>query len=97
LPILVVGSPSTISSKNFLNLVLLRSSSIPYLLTRFCKFSLFLKFSFIGPFLSSETSSVCVLDIKSSSCLLKALALKAWGFGSVEAARNFANRHKKKT
>ena len=27
----------------------------------------------------------------------KALALKAWGFGSVEAARNFANRHKKKT
>ena len=25
----------------------------------------------------------------------KALALKAWGFGSVEAARNFANRHKK--
>tara|TARA_R110000824_G_scaffold90561_4_gene221127 strand:- start:773 stop:1084 length:312 start_codon:yes stop_codon:yes gene_type:complete len=26
----------------------------------------------------------------------KALALKAWGFGSVEAARNFANRHKKK-
>ena len=25
-----------------------------------------------------------------------ALALKAWGFGSVEAARNFANRHKKK-
>ena len=27
----------------------------------------------------------------------KALALKAWGFGSVEAASNFANRHKKKT
>ena len=27
----------------------------------------------------------------------KALALKAWGFGSVEAARNFANRHKKRT
>jgi len=27
----------------------------------------------------------------------KALALKAWGFGSVEAARNFANRHKEKT
>ena len=26
----------------------------------------------------------------------KALALKAWGLGSVEAARNFANRHKKK-
>jgi len=26
----------------------------------------------------------------------KALALKAWGFGSVEAARNFANRNKKK-
>ena len=26
----------------------------------------------------------------------KALALKAWGFGSVDAARNFANRHKKK-
>ena len=26
----------------------------------------------------------------------KALALKAWGCGSVEAARNFANRHKKK-
>ena len=25
----------------------------------------------------------------------KALALKAWGFGSVEAARNFAKRHKK--
>ena len=25
----------------------------------------------------------------------KALALKAWGFGSVEAVRNFANRHKK--
>ena len=25
----------------------------------------------------------------------KALALKAWGFGSVEAARNFANQHKK--
>ena len=25
----------------------------------------------------------------------KALALKAGGFGSVEAARNFANRHKK--
>jgi hypothetical protein len=25
----------------------------------------------------------------------KALALKAWGFGSVEAARNFAQRHKK--
>ena len=26
----------------------------------------------------------------------KALALKAWGFNSVEAAKNFANRHKKK-
>ena len=26
----------------------------------------------------------------------KPLALKAWGFGSVDAARNFANRHKKK-
>ena len=26
---------------------------------------------------------------------INALALKAWGFGSVEAARNFANRHKK--
>ena len=26
----------------------------------------------------------------------KALALKAWGFGSEEAARNFANTHKKK-
>tara|TARA_R110000824_G_scaffold291160_2_gene479678 strand:- start:263 stop:586 length:324 start_codon:yes stop_codon:yes gene_type:complete len=26
----------------------------------------------------------------------KALALKKWGFGSVEAARNFAKRHKKK-
>jgi len=25
----------------------------------------------------------------------KALALKKWGFGSVKAARNFANRHKK--
>ena len=25
----------------------------------------------------------------------KALALKRWGFGSVAAARNFANRHKK--
>ena len=25
----------------------------------------------------------------------KALALKTWGFGSVEAARNFANRNKK--
>jgi hypothetical protein len=25
----------------------------------------------------------------------KALALKAWGFGSVEAARKFANKHKK--
>jgi hypothetical protein len=25
----------------------------------------------------------------------KALALRAWGFGSVEAARNFAQRHKK--
>lgn len=25
----------------------------------------------------------------------KALALKAWGFGSVEAAKNFANAHKK--
>ena len=25
----------------------------------------------------------------------KALALKAWGFGSVEAARNFAQRNKK--
>ena len=25
----------------------------------------------------------------------KALALKKWGFGSVEAARNFANKHKK--
>ena len=27
----------------------------------------------------------------------KALALKAWGFRSVESARNFANRHKKKS
>ena len=26
----------------------------------------------------------------------KALALKKWGFGSVAAARNFANRNKKK-
>tara|TARA_R110000744_G_scaffold197591_1_gene316857 strand:+ start:685 stop:984 length:300 start_codon:yes stop_codon:yes gene_type:complete len=26
----------------------------------------------------------------------KALALKRWGFGSVQAARSFANRHKKK-
>jgi len=26
----------------------------------------------------------------------KALALKAWGFGSVEAARKFANTHKKR-
>tara|TARA_B110000977_G_scaffold188439_1_gene256683 strand:- start:1107 stop:1406 length:300 start_codon:yes stop_codon:yes gene_type:complete len=26
----------------------------------------------------------------------KALALKAWGFGSVEAARSFANNNKKK-
>jgi len=26
----------------------------------------------------------------------KALALKAWGFGSVEAARNFAKRNRKK-
>tara|TARA_R100000426_G_scaffold85724_1_gene65999 strand:+ start:1306 stop:1578 length:273 start_codon:yes stop_codon:yes gene_type:complete len=26
----------------------------------------------------------------------KALALRAWGFRSVESARNFANRHKKK-
>jgi len=25
----------------------------------------------------------------------KALALKAWGFGSVEAASNFCQRHKK--
>ena len=25
----------------------------------------------------------------------KALALKAWGFGSVQAARKFANAHKK--
>ena len=25
----------------------------------------------------------------------KALALRAWGFSSVESARNFANRHKK--
>ena len=25
----------------------------------------------------------------------KALALKAWGFGSIEAARNFAQRNKK--
>lgn len=25
----------------------------------------------------------------------KALALRAWGFGSEEAARNFADRHKK--
>ncbi|MGA1762769.1 MAG: DUF6321 domain-containing protein [Gammaproteobacteria bacterium] len=25
----------------------------------------------------------------------KALALKAWGFGSVDAARNFANKNKK--
>ena len=27
----------------------------------------------------------------------KALALKAWGFGSVDAARNFANKNKAKT
>lgn len=27
----------------------------------------------------------------------KSLALKAWGFGSVESARNFANTHKKKS
>ncbi len=26
----------------------------------------------------------------------KALALKVWGFGSVEAARNFCQKHKKK-
>jgi hypothetical protein len=26
----------------------------------------------------------------------KALALKAWGFGSVDSARKFANAHKKK-
>ena len=26
----------------------------------------------------------------------KALALKAWGFGSVQAARNFANKNKKR-
>lgn len=26
----------------------------------------------------------------------KALALKRWGFGSVQAAKNFANRNKKK-
>ena len=26
----------------------------------------------------------------------KALALKAWGFGSVQSARNFANRNKKR-
>jgi len=26
----------------------------------------------------------------------KALALKAWGFGSVDAARNFANKNKNK-
>ena len=26
----------------------------------------------------------------------KALALKAWGFNSIVAARNFANKHKKK-
>jgi hypothetical protein len=26
----------------------------------------------------------------------KALALKKWGFGSVEAARKFANKNKKK-
>lgn len=25
----------------------------------------------------------------------KALALKAWGFNSIQAARNFANKHKK--
>jgi hypothetical protein len=25
----------------------------------------------------------------------KALALRAWGFRSVESARNFANKHKK--
>ena len=31
----------------------------------------------------------------SSEPTRKALALKAWGFGSVEAARNFANAHKK--
>ncbi len=27
----------------------------------------------------------------------KALALRAWGFRNEESARNFANRHKKKT
>ena len=26
----------------------------------------------------------------------KAIALKKWGFGSVEAARNFCNKHKEK-
>ena len=26
----------------------------------------------------------------------KALAMKQWGFGSVQAAKNFANRHKKR-
>ena len=26
----------------------------------------------------------------------KAMALKKWGFGSVEAARNFCNKHKEK-
>ena len=26
----------------------------------------------------------------------KAMALKKWGFGSVAAARNFCNKHKKK-
>ena len=34
--------------------------------------------------------------VKSGTPTRKALALKKWGFGSVEAARNFANRHKKK-
>jgi hypothetical protein len=34
-------------------------------------------------------------DSKGRPTRLK-LALKAWGFGSKEAARSFANRHKKK-
>ena len=35
-----------------------------------------------------------LVDDKGRPTRLK-LALKAWGFGSKEAARNFANRHKK--
>ena len=37
----------------------------------------------------------CLKDKKGRPTRLK-LALKAWGFGSKEAARNFAKRHKKK-